>query len=284
MNLSPIVAEELVREFGATFVLRRQAGSRLGRLVRVVARGEDLYFEAAGLPGHEFHLGTLRVEPGGLIRVICSDRPSGLCWEPLANPRCCSRLLASIEDHADRWTAGLYQDFESVKDSLPLQRLTALKAFYLAFQAIQAGERSKLLAGLAEILELLGIEEPDHPSRIRREALYRLAQASCRLDEPGLVVQATQHGLKFRQIGSYSPVAPWKKIVDAVCTAAREKKMNHRRRQGLRLPYGRDEKDVATLRRVAESAAEVPKETLDRLGPFLRFGTLEGLARFQRIY
>jgi hypothetical protein len=284
MNLSPIVAEELVREFSATRELGRQPVSRCGRLERLTARGEDLFFETAGMPGHERRLGTLCVEPDGLIKVQRIEGHFGLRYESLANPRCFTRLLTSIEEYADRWIANMYQEFESTKDSFLIQRLTALKAFYLAFQAIQSGQRAETLTMLAEILELLAIDEPEHPLRIRQEVLYRLAQASCRLNEPGLVVKAAKYGLNFRQIGSFSPIAPWKKIVDAVCRAAREKNMNRRRRQSARLPYGRDAQEVECLRRVAESAADVPKETLDRLGPFLRYGTLEGLARFQRIF
>jgi hypothetical protein len=284
MNFIPIVIEELVRAFNDDCERPRQPASRFGRLERFTARGEDLFFESAGLPGHEYRLGTLRVDADGLIKVRHNERHFELRYESLANPRCFARLLTSAEEYAERWIGGMYHEFESTKDYFLIQRLTALKAFFLAFDAIQTSQRAKLLTSLAEILELLENEETDHPLRIRHEVLYRLAQASCRLDEPYLVLEAAKYGLNFRQIGSFSPISRWKKIVDAVCRAAREKNMNHRRKQRPRLPYGNDAEDVECLRRVAECIADVPKQTLDRLGPFLRHGTLEDLARFQRIF
>jgi hypothetical protein len=283
MNISLIVVEELVREFG-TDGWRRQPASEFGRLERLTALGEDLFFESAGLPGHECRLDTLCVDPDGIIKVQRGEGQVGLGYESLANPRCVARLLSSVDDYAHLWNVRMYDEFEPTNDSFLIQRLTALKAFFLAFEAIQSGQRAKLLASLAEILDLLENEEPDHPLRIRHEVLNRLAQASCRLDEPDLVLKAAKYGLNFRQIGSFSPIAPWKKIIDAVCHTARENGMNRRRKQRPRLPFGRDAQDVECLRRIAESTADVPQKTLDRLGPFLRHGTIDGLARFQRIY
>ena len=190
MNLTPIVAEELVREFSATHDRGPKLVSRFGYLERLIARGEDLFIVATGLPGHESHLGTLRIDPSGRIEVVCSARHVRLGWEPIANPRCFSRLLTSIQAGVDRWIVSMYHEFESTKDSFLIQRLTALKAFFLAFEATQTGQRANMIRSLAEILELLEIEEPEEPSTIRHRTMYMLALAACRLDEPSLVVQA----------------------------------------------------------------------------------------------
>jgi hypothetical protein len=284
VNWNAIVAEEMVREFSTPRDRGRRPPPGLGCLERFRAQGEDLYFEAAGLPGHECHLGTLQIDPSGRIQVRCSARSLCLRWESLADPRCFARLRVSIEVGVDRWIATLYREFESTRDSFLIQRLTALKAFYLAFEATRSGRREELAADLAEIIELLEIEDPEEPATIRRQALYRLALAGCRLHEPDLVRQAARFGPHFRQFGSFSPIFPWRKIVDAVCRAARERGMHERRRQRPRLPLARTEEECESLRRAAESAVDVSKDVLERLGLMLRHGTLRDLARLHRIY
>lgn len=284
VNLMPIVAEELVHEFRVSRENRQSTTPRFGRVEQLIARGEDLFVVAGALRGHECHFGRLGIDPAGWVQVECRPKLIFMRRERLADPRCFSRLIASIEDGVDRWISCLYHDFESIKDSFEIQRLTALKAFFLAFEASQTGHRARLIENLEEILELLEIEDPERPTTIRHQALYWLTLATCRLHDPGLVVKAGRYGLKFRQFGSFSPVHPWRNIVDKVCRAAREHKMFCRPRQRLRLPFGHNENEVDCLRRAAEGAAKLSRETLDQFGPFLRCGTLEDLARFHRIF
>jgi hypothetical protein len=284
VDLTPIVAEELVREFRVYQASHRRTTPRFGRMEQLIARGEDLFVVAVALHSHESRFGRLHIDPNGWIQIECRPKPIFMQRERLADPRCFSRLIASIEHAVDRWISSLYHDFESTTDPFEIQRLTALKAFFLAFEASQRGQRAQLVKNLDEIVELLEIEEPERPSTIRHQALYRLALATCLLHDHGQVVKAGQYGLKFRQFGSFSPIHPWRKIIDAVCRAAREHKIIRRRRQRLRLPYGHNEKEAECLRSAAGWAAELSKPTLDKFGPFLQGGTLEDLARYHRIY
>jgi hypothetical protein len=284
VDLTPIVAEELAREFRASQAGRRRTTPSFGRVEQMIAREEDLYVVAGALHGHECRFGRLHIDPNGWIQVECRRMPIFMRRERLADPHCFSRLIVSIEHAVDQWILSLYHGFESTTDCFEIQRLTALKAFFLAFEASQKGQRAQLVKNLEEIVELLEIEEPDKPSTIRHQALYRLAMAACQLHNRGLVVKAGQYGLKFRQFGSFSPIHPWRKIIDAVCRAAREHKMIRRSRQRLRLPYGHNEKEAECLRSAAQRAADLSERTLDKFGPFLRGGTLEDLARFHRIY
>ncbi len=284
MNWNAIVAEEVVNEFRALCDRSGRTLSRSNHLEQLVARGEDLYFRAAGLPGHEGHLGTLQVDPSGRAQIRCGVQHLSVRWESLADPRCFSRLLVSIEEGLDRWIAAQYEEFESIRDSFQIQRLTALKAFYLAFEATQSSRRAELIADLEEIIKLLDFEDPEEPSTIRHQALYRLALAGCRLHDPDPVRRAAEFAYQFRGFGSFSPIFPWRKIILAVCLAARESGMHGRRRQRPRLPRARDEKEREALRRAAESAFDVPKDVLNRLGPMLRYGTVRDLARSHRIY
>jgi hypothetical protein len=280
-----VIIEEIALE------CRSRATSPIGRDSWILGRVEGLalardgfLLEASALRGFRSRFGQVSIGSRGMILLDCRLAGGPCLTEPLADPRCFGRLAARLEPVVHEWARRFYVAFEAVRHPVEQPKLIALKAFHLAFEAIRAGGRSELVATLQDILGLLEFADPEEPETIRRRVLYGLALAGCQLEDPSIVRRVEVDGRKCWSLGGWSPVRPWREIIDKVCWAGLREGMIRRRRQSPRLPLGRTELEAGRLRRIAEGATGLPPAVLDPHRPFLRHARLEDLARFHRIY
>ena len=176
---------------------------------------------------------------------------------------------------ADRFHRRQLAAAEEIDDQLALSRTIALKAFLLGFDATRARAHAATAATADEYLELLEIEDPDAPRTIVRKAFYALLAATCRPGDREAERRAGELGRGFSRFFGYSPLFAWMRIVREVRAATGT--------PAGRLGTGRTRASAERLRGVARSASHLEPASLAALDYYLRYATLDDLARHHGI-